>query len=125
MLMYIFIIMQIIPALFYLYVGFSNPYKDLKQGDTLLTYIQKFDISPFFLAWAAFVTPIVNWIITILIIKEDFPNLFDDIFEALGKSFIARFIKEFFLAIKLLIVWMFGLKYICRFLKKILSVPIK
>ena len=119
MLMYIFIIMQIIPALFYLYVGFSMPYKDLKQGDTLLTYIQKF------VAFAAFVTPIVNWIITILIIKEDFPNLFDDIFEALGKSFIVRFIKEFFLAIKLLIVWMFGLKYICRFLKKILSIPIK
>ena len=123
--MYIFIIMQIIPALFYVYVCFSIPYKELKQGDTLFTYIQKFDVSLLFLAWAAFVTPIVNWVVTIFIIKEEFPTLFDDIFKALSGGFIASFIKELFLAIKLLIVWMFGLKYICRFLKKILSIPIK
>lgn len=123
--MYIFIIMQIIPALFYLYIGFSSPYSELQPGDTLLTYIKKFDISMFFVAWAAFVTPILNWVITILIIKEKCPNLFEDILNALGKSFIARFIQEFFLAIKLLIVWMFGLKYICKFIKKILNIQIK
>lgn len=130
------IFIHLIPAFLVFYIYYIIPYLELKKGASLNDYVNAVEFDGIPILTVCTLLPIFNWII----IKSYFDS--DDyadsrsckdyekackIRDYLLKLIVGlyRFIAEFITAIWMLIVWMFGLKYVFKVIRKILTFKIK
>lgn len=130
------IFIHLIPAFLVFYIYYIIPYLELKKGASLNDYVNAVEFDGIPALTVCTLLPIFNWII----IKSYFDH--DDyadsrsckdyekackIRDYLLKLIVGlyRFIAEFITAIWMLIVWMFGLKYVFKVIRKILTFKIK
>lgn len=130
------IFIHLIPAFIIIYIYYVIPYLELKKGASLNDYVNAVEFDGIPALTICTLLPIFNWII----IKSYFdPDDYADsrsckdyektckIRDYLLKLIVGlyRFIAEFITAIWMLIVWMFGLKYVFKVIRKILTFKIK
>lgn len=130
------IFIHLIPAFLIIYIYYIIPYLELKKGASLNDYVNAVEFDGIPALTVCTLLPIFNWII----IKSYFdPDDYADsrsckdyekackIRDYLLKLIVGlyRFIAEFITAIWMLIVWMFGLKYVFKVIRKILTFKIK
>lgn len=130
------IFIHLIPAFLIIYIYYIIPYLELKKGASLNDYVNAVEFDGIPALTVCTLLPIFNWII----IKSYFdPDDYADsrsckdyekackIRDYLLKLIVwlYRFIAEFITAIWMLIVWMFGLKYVFKVIRKILTFRIK
>lgn len=130
------IFIHLIPAFLIIYIYYIIPYLELKKGASLNDYVNAVEFDGIPALTVCTLLPIFNWII----IKSYFdPDDYADsrsckdyekackIRDYLLKLIVGlyRFIAEFITAIWMLIVWMLGLKYVFKVIRKILTFKIK
>ena len=130
------IFIHLIPAFLIIYIYYIIPYLELKKGASLNDYVNAVEFDGIPALTVCTLLPIFNWII----IKSYFdPDDYADsrsckdyekackIRDYLLKLIVGlyRFIAEFITAIWMLIVWMFGLKYVFKVIRKLLTFKIK
>lgn len=130
------IFIHLIPAFLVIYIYYIIPYLELKKGASLNDYVNAVEFDGIPALTVCTLLPIFNWII----IKSYFdPDDYADsrsckdyekackIRDYLLKLIVGlyRFIAEFITAIWMLIVWMLGLKYVFKVIRKILTFKIK
>lgn len=130
------IFIHLIPAFLIIYIYYIIPYLELKKGASLNDYVNAVEFDGIPALTVCTLLPIFNWII----IKSYFdPDDYADsrsckdyekackIRYYLLKLIVGlhRFIAEFITAMWMLIVWMFGLKYVFKVIRKILTFKIK
>lgn len=130
------IFIHLIPAFLIIYIYYIIPYLELKKGASLNDYVNAVEFDGIPALTICTLLPIFNW----MIIKSYFdPDDYADsrsckdyeksckIRDYLLKLIVGlyRFIAEFITAIWMLIVWMFGLKYVFKVIRKILTFKIK
>ena len=130
------IFIHLIPAFLIIYIYYIIPYLELKKGASLNDYVNAVEFDGIPALTVCTLLTIFNWII----IKSYFdPDDYADsrsckdyekackIRDYLLKLIVGlyRFIAEFITAIWMLIVWMFGLKYVFKVIRKILTFKIK
>lgn len=130
------IFIHLIPAFLIIYIYYIIPYLELKKSASLNDYVNAVEFDGIPALTVCTLLPIFNWII----IKSYFdPDDYADsrsckdyekackIRDYLLKLIVGlyRFIAEFITAIWMLIVWMFGLKYVFKVIRKILTFKIK
>lgn len=130
------IFIHLIPTFLIIYIYYIIPYLELKKGASLNDYVNAVEFDGIPALTVCTLLPIFNWII----IKSyfDLDDYADSrsckdyekackIRDYLLKLIVGlyRFIAEFITAIWMLIVWMFGLKYVFKVIRKILTFKIK
>lgn len=130
------IFIHLIPAFLIIYIYYIIPYLELKKGASLNDYVNAIEFDGIPALTVCTLLPIFNWII----IKSYFdPDDYADsrsckdyekackrrdyLFKLIAGLY--GFIAEFITAIWMLIVWMFGLKYVFKVIRKILTFKIK
>mgnify|MGYP003469946089 FL=1 len=130
------IFIHLIPAFLVFYIYYIIPYLELKKGASLNDYLNAVEFDGIPALTVCTLLPIFNW----LIIMKDFqPDDYEDsisckdyekackirdyLFKLIAGLY--GFIAEFITAIWMLIVWMFGLKYVFKVIRKILTFKIK
>lgn len=123
--MNIFLILHFIPVIIGLYIYFIIPYITLKKNSSLSDYFDNLMFESIPTLTLLLILPVFNYIVILKVIS-DF-NVDSEQNECLEKtvSNIYDFLKEFIIALWMLIVWLFGLKYIYNFFNKILTLKIK
>ena len=130
------IFIHLIPAFLVFYIYYIIPYLELKKGASLNDYLNAVEFDGIPTLTVCTLLPIFNWVI---IMKYFQPDDYEDsrsckdydkackIRDYLFKliAVLYGFIAEFITAIWLLIVWMFGLKYVFKVIRKILTFKIK
>ena len=130
------IFIHLIPAFLVFYIYYIIPYLELKKGASLNDYLNAVEFDGIPALTVCTLLPIFNWVI---IMKYFQPNDYEDsisckdyekackirdyLFKLIAGLY--GFIAEFITAIWLLIVWMFGLKYVFKVIRKILTFKIK
>ena len=127
------IFIHLIPAFLVFYIYYIIPYLELKKGASLNDYVNavEFDGIPTLTVCA--LLPIFNWVILINYFNpDDYADCKDYEKACKIRDYLFKlitglygFIVEFITAIWLLIVWMFGLKYVFKVIRKILTFKIK
>lgn len=115
----ILLIVHIIPSLLILYIYYIIPYIDLKKGSSLKDYVNEIEFDGIPALTIYTLLPIFNWFMIINMFNSNDYYIKDKIRKLLKG--IYDFIVEFIIAIWLLIVWMFGLKYVFKIINKIFS----
>ncbi len=123
--MNIFLILHFIPVIVGLYIYYIIPYFTLKKNSSLYDYFNNLEFISIPALTILSIVPIVNYVLLFNLVK-DYSNDSEKE-ECLNQtvSNIYDFFKEFFTALWMLFVWMFGLKYVFRFFNKILTLKIK
>ena len=130
------IFIHLIPAFLVFYIYYIIPYLELKKGASLNDYLNAVEFDGIPALTVCTLLPIFNWVI---IMKYFQPDDYEDsrsckdydkackIRDYLYKLIagLYGFIAEFITAILMLIVWMFGLKYVFKVIRKILTFKIK
>lgn len=130
------IFVHLIPAFLVFYIYYIIPYLELKKGASLNDYLNAVEFDGIPALTVCTLLPIFNWLI---IIKYFQPDDYEDSisckdYEKACKiryylfkliAVLYGFIAEFIIAIWMLIVWMFGLKYVFKVIRKILTFKIK
>lgn len=130
------IFVHLIPAFLVFYICYIIPYLELKKGASLNDYLNAVEFDGIPALTVCTLLPIFNWLI---IIKYFQPDDYEDSisckdYEKACKiryylfkliAVLYGFIAEFIIAIWMLIVWMFGLKYVFKVIRKILTFKIK
>ena len=130
------IFIHLIPAFLVFYIYYIIPYFELKKGASLNDYVNAVEFDGISALTVCTLLPIFNWVI---IMKYFQPDDYEDsrsckdydkackIRDYLYKLIagLYGFIAEFITAIWMLIVWMFGLKYVFKVIRKILTFKIK
>lgn len=130
------IFIHLIPAFLVFYIYYIIPYLELKKGASLNDYLNAVEFDGIPALTVCTLLPIFNWLI---IIKYFQPDDYEDSisckdYEKACKiryylfkliAVLYGFIAEFIIAIWMLIVWMFGLKYVFKVIRKILTFKIK
>ena len=130
------IFIHLIPAFLVFYIYYIIPYLELKKGASLNDYVNAVEFDGIPALTVCTLLPIFNWLI---IIKYFQPDDYEDSisckdYEKACKiryylfkliAVLYGFIAEFIIAIWMLIVWMFGLKYVFKVIRKILTFKIK
>ena len=130
------IFIHLIPAFLVFYIYYIIPYLELKKGASLNDYLNAVEFDGIPALTVCTLLPIFNWLI---IMKYFQPDDYEDSisckdYEKACKiryylfkliAVLYGFIAEFITAIWMLIVWMFGLKYVFKVIKKILTFKIK
>ena len=130
------IFVHLIPAFLVFYIYYIIPYLELKKGASLNDYVNAVEFDGIPALTVCTLLPIFNWLI---IIKYFQPDDYEDSisckdYEKACKiryylfkliAVLYGFIAEFITAIWMLIVWMFGLKYVFKVIRKILTFKIK
>ena len=130
------IFIHLIPAFLVFYIYYIIPYLELKKGASLNDYLNAVEFDGIPALTVCTLLPIFNWVI---IMKYFQPDDYEDsrsckdydkackiryyLFKLIAGLY--GFIAEFITAIWLLIVWMFGLKYVFKVIRKILTFKIK
>lgn len=130
------IFIHLIPAFLVFYIYYIIPYLELKKGASLNDYLNAVEFDGIPALTVCTLLPIFNWLI---IMKYFQPDDYEDsisckdyekackirdyLFKLIAGLY--GFIAEFITAIWLLIVWMFGLKYVFKVIRKILAFKIK
>lgn len=130
------IFIHLIPAFLVFYIYYIIPYLELKKGASLNDYLNAVEFDGIPALTVCTLLPIFNWLI---IMKYFQPDDYEDsisckdyekackirdyLFKLIAGLY--GFIAEFITAIWLLIVWMFGLKYVFKVIRKILTFKIK
>lgn len=126
------IFIHLIPAFLVFYIYYIIPYLELKKGASLNDYVNAVEFDGIPALTVCTLLPIFNWII----IKSYFdPDDYSDSSYEKGckiRDYLFKlitglygFIAEFITAIWMLIVWIFGLKYVFKVIRKILTFKIK
>lgn len=123
--MNIFLILHFIPVIAGFYIYYIIPYFTLKKNSSLYDYFNNLEFLSIPSLTILAIVPIFNYIILFNIVKDYSNDPEKDECLEQTVSNIYDFFKEFLIALWMLIVWLFGLKYIFRFLTKILSFKIK
>lgn len=123
--MNIFLVLHFIPVIIGLYIYFIIPYLTLKKGSSLSDYFDNLMFESIPTLTLLLILPVFNYIVMLKVIS-DF-NVDTEQNECLEEtvSNIYDFFKEFIIALWMLIVWLFGLKYIYKLFNKILKLKIK
>lgn len=130
------IFIHLIPAFLVFYIYYIIPYLELKKGASLNDYLNAIEFDGIPALTVCTLLPIFNWLI---IMKYFQPDDYEDSisckdYEKACKiryylfkliAVLYGFIAEFIIAIWMLIVWMFGLKYVFKVIRKILTFKIK
>ena len=127
------IVIHLIPAFLVFYIYYIIPYFELKKGASLNDYVNAVEFDGISALTVCTLLPIFNWVILMNYFN---PNDYADckdydkackIRDYLFKliAVLYGFIAEFIIAIWMLIVWMFGLKYVFKVIRKILTFKIK
>lgn len=130
------IFIHLIPAFLVFYIYYIIPYLELKKGASLNDYLNAVEFDGIPALTVCTLLPIFNWLI---IMKYFQPDDYEDSisckdYEKACKiryylfkliAVLYGFIAEFIIAIWMLIVWMFGLKYVFKVIRKILTFKIK
>lgn len=130
------IFIHLIPAFLVFYIYYIIPYLELKKGASLNDYLNAVEFDGIPALTVCTLLPIFNWLI---IMKYFQPDDYEDsisckdyekackirdyLFKLIAGLY--GFIAEFIIAIWMLIVWMFGLKYVFKVIRKILTFKIK
>jgi len=123
--MNIFLILHFIPVIVGLYIFYIIPYFTLKKNSSLYDYFNNLEFISIPSLPILTIVPIFNYIILFKLVEEYSNDSEKE--ECLNQtvSNIYDFFKEFFTALWMLFVWLFGLKYVFRFFNKILTLKIK
>ncbi|WQJ54139.1 MAG: hypothetical protein [Vetruanivirus porcinprimi] len=130
------IFIHLIPAFLVFYIYYIIPYLELKKGASLNDYLNAVEFDGIPALTVCTLLPIFNWLI---IMKYFQPDDYEDSisckdYEKACKiryylfkliAVLYGFIAEFIIAIWMLIVWIFGLKYVFKVIRKILTFKIK
>lgn len=130
------IFIHLIPAFLVFYIYYIIPYLELKKGASLNDYLNAVEFDGIPALTVCTLLPIFNWLI---IMKYFQPDDYEDSisckdYEKACKiryylfkliAVLYGFIAEFIIAIWMLIVWLFGLKYVFKVIRKILTFKIK
>lgn len=129
------IFIHLIPAFFVFYIYYIIPYLELKKGASLNDYVNAVEFDGIPVLTVCLLLPIFNWLILMNYFNpDDYADCKDYEKACKIRDYLLKliavlygFIAEFITAIWLLIVWMFGLKYIKLFkvIRKILTFKIK
>ena len=130
------IFIHLIPAFLVFYIYYIIPYLELKKGASLNDYVNAVEFDGIPALTVCTLLPIFNWLIIMKYFQSD--DYEDSIsckdYEKACKiryylfkliAVLYGFIAEFIIAIWMLIVWMFGLKYVFKVIRKILTFKIK
>lgn len=130
------IFIHLIPAFLVFYIYYIIPYLELKKGASLNDYLNTVEFDGIPALTVCTLLPIFNWLIIMKYFQLD--DYEDSIsckdYEKACKiryylfkliAVLYGFIAEFIIAIWMLIVWMFGLKYVFKVIRKILTFKIK
>lgn len=130
------IFIHLIPAFLVFYIYYIIPYLELKKGASLNDYVNAVEFDGIPALTVCTLLPIFNWLILINYFNpddyadsrscKDYEKAYkirDYLFKLIAGLY--GFIVEFITAIWLLIVWMFGLKYVFKVIRKILTFKIK
>ena len=130
------IFIHLIPAFLVFYIYYIIPYFELKKGASLNDYVNAVEFDGISALTVCTLLPIFNWLIIMKYFQLD--DYEDSIsckdYEKACKiryylfkliAVLYGFIAEFIIAIWMLIVWMFGLKYVFKVIRKILTFKIK
>ena len=130
------IFIHLIPAFLVFYIYYIIPYLELKKGASLNDYLNAVEFDGIPALTVCTLLPIFNWLIIMKYFQSD--DYEDSIsckdYEKACKiryylfkliAVLYGFIAEFIIAIWMLIVWMFGLKYVFKVIRKILTFKIK
>ena len=130
------IFIHLIPAFLVFYIYYIIPYLELKKGASLNDYVNAVEFDGIPALTVCTLLPIFNWLIIMKYFQLD--DYEDSIsckdYEKACKiryylfkliAVLYGFIAEFIIAIWMLIVWMFGLKYVFKVIRKILTFKIK
>lgn len=130
------IFIHLIPAFLVFYIYYIIPYLELKKGASLNDYLNAVEFDGIPALTVCTLLPIFNWLIIMKYFQLD--DYEDSIsckdYEKACKiryylfkliAVLYGFIAEFIIAIWMLIVWMFGLKYVFKVIRKILTLKIK
>ena len=130
------IFIHLIPAFFVFYIYYIIPYLELKKGASLNDYVNAVEFDGIPVLTVCLLLPIFNWLILMnyfnpddyadSISRKDYEKackIRDYLFKLIAVLY--GFIAEFITAIWMLIVWMFGLKYVFKVIRKILTFKIK
>lgn len=118
------LILHLVPFIVGIYMSFIIPYFTLKKNSSLYDYFNNLEFISIPVLTILLILPIFNYVVLFNSVQDLDDN---DKRECLEQTIsnIYDFFKEFFTAIWMLIVWMFGLKYIFRLFNKILTLKIK
>ena len=127
------IFIHLIPAFLVFYIYYIIPYLELKKGASLNDYVNAVEFDGIPALTVCTLLPIFNWVILMNYFNpddyadcKDYEKAYkirDYLFKLITGLY--GFIVEFITAIWLLIVWMFGLKYVFKVIRKILTFKIK
>lgn len=127
------IFIHLIPAFFVFYIYYIIPYLELKKGASLNDYVNAVEFDGIPALTVCILLPIFNWQILMNYFKpDDYADckdyekackIRDYLFKLIAGLY--GFIAEFITAIWMLIVWMFGLKYVFNVIRKLLTFKIK
>lgn len=130
------IFIHLIPAFLAFYIYYIIPYLELKKGASLNDYVNAVEFDGIPALTVCTLLPIFNWVIIMKYFNPDdyvdsrsckdyekACKIRDYLFKLIAVLY--GFIAEFITAIWMLIVWMFGLKYVFKVIRKILTFKIK
>lgn len=119
------LILHLVPFIVGIYMFFIIPYFTLKKNSSLYDYLNNLKFISIPVLTVLLILPIFNYVILNSWVSD--MNDDEESRQCLDQtvSNIYDFFKEFFTAIWMLIVWMFGLKYVFRLFNKILTLKIK
>ena len=127
------IFIHLIPAFLVFYIYYIIPYLELKKGASLNDYVNAVEFDGIPALTICTLLPIFNWVIIMNYFNPDDSadckdyekacKIRDYLFKLIAVLY--GFIAEFITAIWMLIVWMFGLKYVFKVIRKILTFKIK
>ena len=127
------IFIHLIPAFLVFYIYYIIPYLELKKGASINDYVNAVEFDGIPALTVCTLLPIFNWLILMNYFKPDYYadckdyekacKIRDYLFKLIAGLY--GFIAEFITAIWMLIVWMFGLKYVFKVIRKILTFKIK
>lgn len=130
------IFIHLIPAFLVFYIYYIIPYLELKKGASLNDYVNAVEFDGIPALTVCTLLPIFNWVIIMKYFNPDdyVGNRSCKDYEKACKirvylfkliEGLYGFIAEFITAMWMLIIWMFGLKYVFKFIRKILTFKIK
>lgn len=130
------IFIHLIPAFLVFYIYYIIPYLELKKGASLNDYLNAVEFDGIPALTVCTLLPIFNWLIIMKYFQlDDYEDSISckDYKKACKIRYylfkliavLYGFIAEFIIAIWMLIVWMFGLKYVFKVIRKILTFKIK
>lgn len=130
------IFIHLIPAFLVFYIYYIIPYLELKKGASLNDYVNAVEFDGIPVLTVCLLLPIFNWLILMNYFNpDDYADsisckdyekackIRDYLFKLI--TVLYGFIAEFITAIWMLIVWMFGLKYVFKVIRKLLTFKIK